>query len=460
LAEFKNVKFGIAQINKIYLGEKLVWNYEEPDITAPTTTIYPDPTLTYGSGHKIWFEVTEACNTYYTLDGTEPTTNSTLFTEEITLNATTTIKYFSVDLAGNVESVNTTTINIVTVPATTINPTNTTQNTIPITVTLSATNNPTAIYYKLGATGTQKTYTVPFEVTQSSAGVNSTNIKVTYWSVNANGTEAENVITYNTSGAMPSKPVATVTNLENAVKLDWSATTNTTSYTVFRSDIQGQRGTVLLPSQYQTVTTYTDSTAIGGNTYYYTVQAGTYSQINDSVQVTGQPTSAPSKPTFRYIRIDGYGEYYTGAGYTNTRMIDVEIFSGGINRMAGKTGTTDDTVDFGTDVGATSITRVTDGVKGIGSTTYNGWWGATTNNGNAHVVFDLGTAYAIDSIRYWAYTSRSPRFIIWGSNNLADFGANGALGGGATKIWDMQTNDGLIVTGATAGTNNYIEKIF
>jgi hypothetical protein len=296
LADINNVKLGDIQVNKIYVGDQLNWIYEEPDTTAPITTLYPNPTdvlLTHYAGQQVWFEVNETCDTYYTLDGTTPTTASTLFTEPFTLNETTTIKYFSVDLAGNTESVKTTVFDIAgAVPFTSISPASTIQNTIPFTVSLSATNNPTAIYYKLGATGTQQTYTAPFQVTQSSAGVNSTNIKVTYWSVNANGTETEKIITYDTSGAMPSQPIVEVTNGVNEVTLDWLPTENTTSYTVFRSDIQGQRGTILLPSQYQTATTYTDTTAIGGNTYYYTVQAGTYNRINDSVQITAQPIAS------------------------------------------------------------------------------------------------------------------------------------------------------------------------
>ena len=290
MTDFKNVRLGNSQVNKIYLGENLIWNYEEPDTTAPTTNVNPDPTLFYSAGSKFWLEVSEASNTYYTLDGSTPTTNSTLYTEPITLNVTTTIKYFSVDLNGNVESWKENTVNIVNAPVTTINPTSTIQNTIPFTVSLSASNNPTATYYKLG-TGTQQTYTAPFTVTQDSAGVNSPLITITYWSVNANGTEAEKTITYDTKGAIPSTPIATVINGTNQVTLNWTGTENTTSYSVFRSETQGVLGDVLIPSQYQKQTTYTDTTAIGGTTYYYTVRSANFWRVADSIQVTGQPTA-------------------------------------------------------------------------------------------------------------------------------------------------------------------------
>ena len=45
--------------------------------------------------------------TYYTTDGGEPTIGSQTYTEPITIATTTTLKYFSKDLAGNSESVKT-----------------------------------------------------------------------------------------------------------------------------------------------------------------------------------------------------------------------------------------------------------------------------------------------------------------------------------------------------------------
>ncbi|MEU8264732.1 M14 family zinc carboxypeptidase [Micromonospora sp. NPDC048999] len=59
------------------------------------------------------FKVNEASNIYYTLDGSTPTTSSRKLAsnayregaEHITINAKTTVKWFAVDFAGNVESV-------------------------------------------------------------------------------------------------------------------------------------------------------------------------------------------------------------------------------------------------------------------------------------------------------------------------------------------------------------------
>lgn len=152
----------------------------------------------------------------------------------------------------------------------------------------------------------------------------------------------------------------------------------------------------------------------------------------------------------------GYGEYYGATSYTNTRLIELEIFSAAVNKAAGKT-VASEAVSTGAEVGSTAPTKVTDGVKGITSNTYNIWWAATPN---CFLVIDLGAQTTIDSIRYWGYTSRAPMFQIYGSNNAADLPAgNATIGGGAVLIWDMQTNT-TAIAGATAGTNNYIEKVY
>ena len=91
-------------------------------------------------------------------------------------------------------------------PVTTISPVTVAQNTIPFTVTLTN-DQSLPIYYKLGATGVQQTYSGPFSVSQDTAGVYDTQILVTYWSTG----EAEKTITYDTTGAIAGKPVVTAT---------------------------------------------------------------------------------------------------------------------------------------------------------------------------------------------------------------------------------------------------------
>jgi hypothetical protein len=112
LAEIKKIYLGATQVDKLYCGTDLVHEKDPVDTTAPITTVYPDPTISRPAGTEYWLEVNEACTTYYTLDGSTPTTASPIFTEALVINDDVTIKYFSVDLAGNTEAVKTTVINI------------------------------------------------------------------------------------------------------------------------------------------------------------------------------------------------------------------------------------------------------------------------------------------------------------------------------------------------------------
>ena len=286
--EIKNVKLGNTQLTKIYVGENLSWIYEAPDITAPITTVYPDPvTGTHYAGQAVRFEVNEMCDTYYTLDGSTPTTGSTKYTDAFILNQTTTIKYFSVDVAGNVETVKTTVFDITgaALPVTTISPSATVQNNFPITVTLSATD-ATTTYYTING-GTQQTYTAPFVVSQDIQWT--TDFVIAYWSVGDGGTEAQKTITYDTIGAIPAQPVLITTGGDGQITLDWTAGShqNTIAYTVYKSAIQGQAGEVLAGTYSMSGTTWIDTPVSNGFPYYYMVQAGNLGQINNSAQVEG-----------------------------------------------------------------------------------------------------------------------------------------------------------------------------
>ena len=59
--------------------------------------------------------------TYYTTNGSTPTTSSTIYTASFAVSTTTTVKFFSLDNAGNAEGVKSQTIPVDTVaPTTTI----------------------------------------------------------------------------------------------------------------------------------------------------------------------------------------------------------------------------------------------------------------------------------------------------------------------------------------------------
>ena len=86
------------------------------------------------------------------------------------------LTYYYMVQAGNLGQINnsaqvaeTPIADVAPLPVTTISPSETVQNSISVTVTLSATN-ATTTYYKIG-TGGQQTYSNPFTVFQWSAGV-------------------------------------------------------------------------------------------------------------------------------------------------------------------------------------------------------------------------------------------------------------------------------------------------
>ena len=86
------------------------------DTTPPVTVITCDNSPCGGTGYNGSTTVTLSAfdagwgvdKTYYTLDGTTPTTASTVYTAPVVLNTpgTYTVQYFSTDLAGNAEAVN------------------------------------------------------------------------------------------------------------------------------------------------------------------------------------------------------------------------------------------------------------------------------------------------------------------------------------------------------------------
>lgn len=78
----------------------------EKDVTPPVTTPLTDGG-TYEESVRVGFSVDEAATTYYTLDGSTPTTASKVYTSAFVLAETTTVKFFSVDESGNAESVKT-----------------------------------------------------------------------------------------------------------------------------------------------------------------------------------------------------------------------------------------------------------------------------------------------------------------------------------------------------------------
>jgi len=76
------------------------------DTTTPVTTASP-AAGTYTAAQNVTLTRNETGTTYYTTNGTAPTTSSTVYSAPINIAATTTLKYFSRDTAGNSEAVKT-----------------------------------------------------------------------------------------------------------------------------------------------------------------------------------------------------------------------------------------------------------------------------------------------------------------------------------------------------------------
>jgi peptidoglycan/xylan/chitin deacetylase (PgdA/CDA1 family) len=117
--------------------------------------------------------------TYYTTDGSNPTVSSTVYTGPFTVSTTRTVKFFSVDNAGNAEAVKSQAVQIDTAaPTTTIRCNGSACSTgwykaTPVTVTLSASDSASGVsktYYTTDGsnpTVSSTVYTGPFTVSQT-----------------------------------------------------------------------------------------------------------------------------------------------------------------------------------------------------------------------------------------------------------------------------------------------------
>ena len=85
-------------------GDFTVMGTTTSDTTAPITSASP-PGSTFTTPVSVTLTRNEAGTTYYTIDGTTPTTSSPVYSTPLTISATTTLKFFSRDTAGNSETV-------------------------------------------------------------------------------------------------------------------------------------------------------------------------------------------------------------------------------------------------------------------------------------------------------------------------------------------------------------------
>lgn len=82
-------------------------NVPNPDDTTPPITSASPAGGTYTTSVNVSLSTNETATTYYTTDGSTPTTSSSIYTGPIIIYTDTTLKFFSKDSASNQESVKT-----------------------------------------------------------------------------------------------------------------------------------------------------------------------------------------------------------------------------------------------------------------------------------------------------------------------------------------------------------------
>jgi hypothetical protein len=182
----------------VWITSEKAWYYWEGTVTEPADTTAPVLTITSGgtfTGTKsVTMSTNETATIYYTLDGSTPTTSSSIYSSALSISATTTLKAFTVDTAGNQSAVQTVTYTFeevdTTAPTVTPSPAAGTYTSAQ-SVTLSADETAT-IYYTLdGSTPTTSSnvYSAPISVDVTttiqfiavdSAGNQSTPVSATY----------------------------------------------------------------------------------------------------------------------------------------------------------------------------------------------------------------------------------------------------------------------------------------
>jgi outer membrane protein assembly factor BamB/methionine-rich copper-binding protein CopC len=140
------------------------------DTIPPTATASPTGG-SYNTTQSVTLTMSEPGTIYYTTNGTDPTTSSSVYTTPVSISANTTLKYLAIDLAGNQSPIYTQTYTIDTIPPTaTASPTgglyNSTQS---VTLTMSE---PGTIYYTTNGTTpttTSTKYTGPITLNSTTS---------------------------------------------------------------------------------------------------------------------------------------------------------------------------------------------------------------------------------------------------------------------------------------------------
>jgi hypothetical protein len=263
------------------------------DATTPVTTAACNGAAClsgwYGAAVQVTLSATDTggsgvANTYYTTDGSTPTTSSTVYTGGFTVSSTSTVKFFSVDTAGNAEAVKSQQIQIdTTAPTTTISCNGAACATgwyqAAVTVTLSAADNS-------GGSGVGST----FYTTDGSDPT--TSPTATLYTGSFTASQSETVKYYSTDVANNSEPVRS-----QALQIDTTPPTTTASC----NGVACSGGWYIASVR---VTLTATDTGSGASKTYYTTNGTT--PTTSSTVYTGAFTVS-STSTVKFFSVDNVG---------------------------------------------------------------------------------------------------------------------------------------------------------
>jgi hypothetical protein len=339
------------------------------DATAPTTT---DDTATIGNawrtaGATVHLTPTDTGGagvgqTYYTTNGTDPTTASATGTSiDLTADGSYTIKYFSVDAVGNAEPVKTagTQIRIDTQAPNTTDDTssfvNWTSQNVTVTLTPTDAGQVAATYYTTNGTTPTTASSQGTSISLTTAG----QYTIKYFSVDAAG-NAEPVKTAGTPIRID-KTAPTTTDNSAAIGNAWKTTTQTVTLTP--SDTGGSG----VQTTYYTTNGSTPTTASAQGTSVVLSDPGTYSIKYFSVDAAGNAEAVKTAGT--QIRIDTSVPTNTMQFPADGGRYNSTTWSGG-GCSAGSARICGSAADTGSGVGSNrvSVQRSSD----------NRWWSGST----------------------------------------------------------------------------------
>jgi hypothetical protein len=115
ISETTTVKFSAVDVfDNVSSTETVTYTIVPPvasDVTAPMSSASL-PSGSYNGNLNVILSANEAATIYYTTDGSNPTIDSTEYSDAIVLDQTSSLNFFAIDSAGNVETVNSETYTI------------------------------------------------------------------------------------------------------------------------------------------------------------------------------------------------------------------------------------------------------------------------------------------------------------------------------------------------------------